>query len=217
MSSILALAEPRSRVAEAYRLLATNLSVALGEAKPWTVVVSSPASELDKSAVVANLAVVLAQAGKTVVVIDGDLRRPRQHTLFGLGNENGLSGFLEGALPDASPPWQSTAVPGLRVLTSGPEPTLPAALLAGERFASFVASLADSAEAALIDAPPVLVAADAAVIAARVGRVLLVLEAGHSRRDHVLRVRETLEQVGAQIVGVVLTGIDGESIFDLDY
>lgn len=217
MSSILALAEPRSRVAEAYRLLATNLSVALREAKPWALVVSSPASEPDKSAVVANLAVVLAQAGRTVVVVDGDLRRPRQHSLFGLGNENGLSRFLEGALPDSSPPWQTTSLPGLRVLTSGPEPALPAALLAGERFASFVASLADSAEVALIDAPPVLAAADAAVMAARVGRVLLVLEAGRSRRDHVLRVRETLEQVGAQIVGVVLTGMDAESTFDLDY
>jgi len=204
------LSDPRSPVAEAYRSLRTNLAFARPGQPLRSLLVAGPAvgEADDAAAALANLAVVAAQAGQRVAVVDADLRRPRQHEAFGLVNEVGLSTALA-AGPSAgnAPPLQTTGVDRLAVLTSGPLPPNPAELLGSPAMADLLANLAADHDLVLVGAPPVGVVTDAAVLAPRLDGVLLVLAAGRSRRDDAQRARAVLDQVGASMIGVVLTDV----------
>ncbi len=207
-SDLVTITDPRSPVAEAYRTLRTNLEFANLERPLRTLLVTSPGPEEGKSAVVANLAVVLAQAGKRVLVADCDLRHPRQHEIFGLSNNLGLTTVLRDDVPFSSLPLADTGVAGLSVLTSGPVPPNPAELLARPRMAELIASLAARADVVLFDAPPVVVVTDAAILAARVDGVLLAINARGTKRDHALRAKELLEKVNARLLGAVLNNVE---------
>ncbi len=208
MSELITLLQPRSAVAEAYRGLRTNLAFARPGQTLRSLLVTSPAPEADKSEVLANLAVVEAQSDKRVIVLDCDLRRPAQHRIFGLDNQQGLSTVLAGQGDLGALPLTETDQPGLSVLTAGPTPPNPAELLGSGRMEALIAQLAGQADLLLVDAPPVIAVTDAAVLAPRVDGCLLVLAAGQSRRDHTERAREMLEKVGATLLGVVLTGVE---------
>ena len=212
MTDLVALAEPRSSGAEAYQTLRTNLAFVLPGRAPRRILVTSPSVEEDKSTPLANLAVVMAQAGQRVAVVDADLRRPAQHRLFGLDNESGLSTVLACADPSAALPMQGTTVPALEVMTSGPLPPNPAALLSSPGLGALVERLSGTHDVILFDAPPIVAVADAAIVAPLVDGVLLVLAAGASRRDHARRARELLDKVGARVLGVVLTGVEPVSV-----
>jgi len=155
--------------------------------------------------------VVTAQSGRRVVAVDCDLRRPAQHTLFGIPNDRGVTTALvdESALADL--PLQATGVEGLKVLSSGPTPPNPAELLGSRRMRTLIERLAENADLVLFDAPPVVAVTDAAVLAPQLGGVLLVMAAGRTRRDHTVRAREILDKVGAKLIGVVLTGVEGDA------
>lgn len=210
MSQLVTLSRPRSAEAEAYRSLRTNLGFA-GAAEPLrTLLMTSPGPQEGRSAVLANLAVAIAQSGRSVVVADCDLRRPRQHALFGVTNEEGLATLLP-SNADADLPLRDTAVDGLRVLPSGPVPPNPAELLGSREMSHLIERVASDCDVALFDAPPVVAVTDAAVLAPQVDGVVLVLAAGRSRRDQTSRAREILETVGANVLGVVLTGVPPES------
>lgn len=210
MTDLITLEDPRSAVSEAYRSLRTNLDFARPGARLHTLLVTSPTPDEDPSTPLANLAVVAAQAGRRVIVADCDLRRPAQHLRFGLPNELGVTTALVGEGALEALPLQPTAVEGLRVLTSGPLPPNPAELLGAQRMAALVEALAADADLVLFAAPPVVAVTDAAVLAPRLDGTLLVLEAGRSRRDRTQRARELLSQVGAEVIGVVLTGAERE-------
>jgi capsular exopolysaccharide synthesis family protein len=207
MSELVTLSAPRSGVAEAYRSLRTNLAFARPDAPLATLLVTSPGADEDRSGTLANLAVVVAQGGRRVVVVDADLRRPSQHTLFGLPNTVGLTSALVDDAALADLPLQATGVEGLEVLTSGPTPPNPAELLAARRMRAVVERLIERADLVLFDSPPLVPVTDAAVLARLVDGVLLVLAAGRSRRDQVTRAREVLDKVGATVLGVVLTDV----------
>jgi len=211
-NALVTLTDPRSAVAEAYRGLRTNLAFARPDAPLRTVLVTSPAPDADKSEALANLAVVTAQSGRRVVVVDCDLRRPAQHTLFGLANDAGVTTVLLDEAALASPPLRPTAVPGLEVLPSGPVPPNPAELLGTRRMRALIDRLSEQADLVLFDAPPVVAVTDAAVLAPQLDGVLLVLAAGRSRRDHTARARELLDKVGATVIGVVLTGVEPDTV-----
>lgn len=204
---LMTVADPRSPVAEAYRSLRTNLSFANLDQKLHTILVTSAGPEEGKSTVLANLAVVEAQAGRQVIIVDADLRRPRQHELFGLANGEGLTTMLADENGLQQPPLQSTAVPGLQVLTSGPQPPLPAEMLASERMGRAIAALAAHADLVLFDAPPVVAVTDAAILAPQVDGVLLVINADRTRREHAQRAQQLLEKVNAHLIGSVLNNI----------
>jgi non-specific protein-tyrosine kinase len=211
MIDLVTLTEPRSPVAEAYRSLRTNLAFARPDEPLKLLLVTSPAPDEGKSVTLANLAVVLAQSGRRIVVADCDLRRPRQHELFGLANDRGVTSALVSEEALAELPLQATEVADLEVLTSGPTPPNPAELLGTRRMAALIQRLAEHAEMVLFDAPPLVAVTDAAVLAPHVDGVLMVLAAGQSRRDDVVRARETLDKVGAPPLGVVLTGVASET------
>ena len=209
--TLVTLADPRSPVAEAYRSLRTNLSFANLDQKLHTILVTSAGPEEGKSTVLANLAVVEAQAGHRVIIVDADLRRPRQHELFGLANSVGLTTMLADENGLQQPPLQPTAVEGLRVLTSGPQPPLPAEMLASERMARAITALLAQADLVLFDAPPVVAVTDAAILAPQVDGVLLVISAERTRREHAQRAQQLLEKVSARIIGSVLNNVTPDS------
>lgn len=200
---LVTITDPRSPVSEAYRSLRANLSFYSLDKPLRTLMVTSPAAGEGKSTTIANLAVTMAQSGRRTIVVDTDLRRPALHELFGAQMSPGLTDAMMAAAGDL--PLQKTAVENLWLLSSGPKPPNPADLLGAERMAQIIAQLTEQADIVLFDAPPVMAAADAAILGARVDGVLLVIQAGKTRRDHSERAREILEKSRAHVVGAALT------------
>lgn len=202
---LVTLAEPRSNAAEAYRTLRTNLTFAALDEPLRTLVVTSPAPDADKSLVVANLAIAMAQGQRTTILIDADLRRPAIHDLFAMPNDQGLTSLILDKASLDDPPLVETAVEGLWVLPSGPLPPNPADILGSRRMNSTIAAFRERADIVLFDAPPVIVATDAAVLGALADGVLLVVRSGKTRRDYATRARDLLRRVNVRVVGAVLS------------
>jgi non-specific protein-tyrosine kinase len=152
---------------------------------------------------VANLAFAIAQSGRRVVVVDGDLRRPALHELFGLSNEMGLSSVLKQEL-SLDEAVQSSRMPGVQVLTSGPLPHNPAEWLNSPQMAALIERLGHQCDMVLVDAPALLAVTDAAVLAPTVDGVLLVVERTQARREAVRAARQQLVDVKARWVGLVV-------------
>ena len=212
--SLITLTDPRSAAAEAYQSLRTNIEFSGLERSLRSLLVTCADTETDKSQALANLAVVMAQAGDRVIVVDGDLRRPQQHEIFGLGNGRGLADWLN---EGNTPLLQETSVAGLRVLTSGPLPPNPVAVLSSNRLSELLNTLHEEADYILCDAPPVLAVTDAALWAGKVDGVLLVINAGRTKREQAKRSREVLEKVRAHIVGAVLVNAEEEASTGVRY
>jgi len=204
MDQIITLTAPTSPAAEAYRALCVNLEFAAVDRTLRTLLVTSPSPREDKSLALANLAVALADGERSVIAVDADLRRPRLHTIFGLSNERGLTDLFRGALSASEVPLQSIPNTSLKVLTSGPLPSIPSQLLATRRMEEVIALLREQADMVLFDAPPLIAVTDASLLASKVDGVLLVVEAGNTRRDHVRAAKDRLDKVNAWLVGSVL-------------
>ncbi len=211
MKDLITLTDPRSAVAEAYRTLRTNLTFSSLEKSLTTLLVTSPTSDDDnsKSLTAANLAITFAQGGRKTILVDADLRRPTQHALWGLSNESGLANFV---LNGGEPPLvAANGVPDLWLLPSGPLPPVPADLISSRKMDEAINALKPRADIVLFDAPPVIAVTDAALLATRLDGVLLVLSAGHSRRDHTEQAKELLDKIKVRIVGTVLTNAPVDS------
>ncbi|MCP4167785.1 MAG: CpsD/CapB family tyrosine-protein kinase [Chloroflexi bacterium] len=200
---LVTISDARSPRTEAYRSLRTNLEFSSLDHPLHTLLLTSSAPDEGKSTTLANLGVINAQAGKRVILLDCDLRRPRLHELFGIGNNAGVSSALLD--PDAPLPLQTTDITNLQVMTSGPLPPNPTDLLASSRMDALLTQLTEQVDMVLIDAPPIVVVTDAAVLAAKVDGVLLVVSAGHTKREQAQRAKDLLEKVNARLVGAVLT------------
>ncbi len=207
--SLITLTDPRSPVSEAYRTLRTNLSFYSLDNPLCSLVVTSPAVAEGKSATIANLAVTMAQSGRKTILVDCDLRRPSLHTLLDLNSEPGLTNFILNE--DEELPLQETGVENLWLLASGPKPPNPADLLGSRKVDRVIAKLSEMADIVLFDAPPVIAVTDAAVLGAKVDGVLLVINAGKTRRDHAERAKELLEKAKVRIIGATLTNAPKDS------
>ena len=203
--ALVMLADPHSPAAEAYRSLAATVQFAYADRQLQTIGITSAAAGEGKSNTTANLAIALAEGGRRVIVVDADLRRPGQHTLFGLDRKDGLSNMLMG--DQTQLPLLDTQTPGVRVLTSGPTPANPLEALGSRRFDHILALARAQADFVLVDTPPAGALADAAVLAPRLDGMLLVVSAGRTKRDLARRAREQLERVNANLLGVVLTDV----------
>jgi non-specific protein-tyrosine kinase len=199
--------EPRSPISEAYRTLRTNLDFASLDQALKTLVVTSARVGEGKSTTLANLAVVSAQAGRRVVLVDADLRRPTLHQIFGLENEVGLTTVMMNEAASASSALQETEIEGLSVLPSGPLPPNPADLMGSRRMEDVIAALSEQADQVFFDTPPIVAVTDAAVLATKVDGVLLVISAGKTRREYARTAVQRLEQINARLVGAVLTNV----------
>jgi capsular exopolysaccharide synthesis family protein len=204
-STLITLADPRSPAAEAYRTLRTNLMFSGLDRALRTLVVTSPTPGVGKSITVANLAVTMAQSGKSTLLVDCDLRRPRQHEIWGVDNALGLTSMVLG---EVEPPLVDVGVPNLWLLPSGPLPPNPADLLGSARMDEVIRALGEGTDMLLFDTPPVIAVTDTALLAARLDGVLLVVRAGNTRRDHAQRAKELLERVNIRVVGAVITNAE---------
>ncbi|MGH3921949.1 MAG: polysaccharide biosynthesis tyrosine autokinase, partial [Pseudonocardiaceae bacterium] len=202
---LVSVTEPDSAPAEAYRTLRTSLQFAGLERSVGLVQVTSPNRGEGKTTTVCNLAVSLARAGHRVIAVDCDLRKPRLHEFFGLDNAVGLTSALVGdvSLADAVQPVPGE--PRLAVVTSGPLPPDPSALLSSSRCSEILAVLAAEADFVLLDSPPVLPVTDAVILAGLVDAVMMVVAIDATTRDSADRATQLLERVDAPLIGNVLS------------
>jgi non-specific protein-tyrosine kinase len=197
-------AHPKSHISEAYRVMRTNIQFA-GVDKPLrTLVVTSANPTEGKTTTLANLGVVMAQAGKKVILVDSDLRRPMLHKIFEVSNSTGLTNLLLQDALSLDGSVADTKIENLRLIPSGPLPPNPSELLGSHRMKRLVETLRSEADVILFDSPPVLPVADAAILASSADGVVLVVDAGNTRRDMLARAGEMLSKVNANIVGAAL-------------
>lgn len=212
--NLITLTAPRSAAAEAYRTLRTNLIFSSVEKPITTLLVTTPAQSDDKSIVAANLAVAYAQAGHKTILVDADLRRPAQQAIWGVSSERGLTTMMLEDSAMAAPPLVDSGVPNLSLLPSGPLPPVPADVLSSARMGDVIGVLKARATYLLFDAPPVLAGADAALLGATLGGVLLVVKTGSTRRDQLGRARDELERVHVRVLGAVMTNAPAQKKAD---
>ena len=214
-NSLVTLEQPNSPAAESYRTLRTRMARLAAQLDINSVMVVSAGVGEGKSTTAANLAVVLAETGKDVLLVSADLRRPRVHQFFGLSNKTGLSNLLTDGTPPgkrkgpvadgrqmASELW--SVAPNLWVILSGPLPPHPSALMDSDAMRQFLKEQRDLFDFIVLDCPPALVVADAMALAPLADAILVVADAKESDREQVSRLKEEIEQVGGKIVGAVL-------------
>ncbi len=207
---------PKSPVSEAFRSLRTNILFSNIDKPVKTLVVSSSATKEGKSTTVANLAITMAQMGSRVLVIDADLRRPTIHSFFNLDRQVGLTNALLGTytLDEVIKP---SGVDNLDVITAGDIPPNPSELLSSQAMRKALSILSTRYDLILIDSPPVIAVTDAAVLSTRTDALLLVVSSGYVSRKEVQRAIQLLENVRANLLGVLLNGLDVKRIYGSYY
>jgi capsular exopolysaccharide synthesis family protein len=196
-----------SRAAEQYRLLSANLQFASAGRPLQAVLVTSCGTRDGKTTTAANLAIVLAQTGKEVVLVDADLYAPSLHDQFGVDNGRGLTSLLREEYVVPVSVLVQTSVEGLRLLPTGPVPPNPGELLASQRMRDQLGRLRALADVVIIDSPPLLEAGDLAVLASVVDGVLLVVDAQRTRGPDAAHALATLRNAGALVLGAVLNRV----------
>ena len=204
---LVTLTDPVSPVSEAYRTLRTNLQFAALDKELRSLLITSSSPGEGKSTTLANLAVTMAQVEQRVIMVDCDLRQPSLHAFFGLRNDRGLTTMMLDEQALENPPLQDTSVSGLRLLASGALPPRPSDLLGSKRMEAVIERLLGEADLLLFDAPPIMAATDAVVLATKLDGVLLVVSAGETRREHAQEVIDRLGKVNAHIVGAILNNV----------
>jgi capsular exopolysaccharide synthesis family protein len=194
---------PRSELAESFRTLRTAIYFGLPEGQARTILVASPSPQDGKSIVASNLAIAMAQADQSVLLIEADFRKPTQREIFGLEGTGGFSDLFTQQAP-LDTLIVETPIKGLSVLPCGPIPSNPAEILNGQAFRQALEVLSQRYDKIVVDAPPVVPVADARILGALCDITLLVLRAEKSTRRHSLGARDELLSVGARILGVVV-------------
>jgi succinoglycan biosynthesis transport protein ExoP len=193
---------PRTQISEAYRSLRTALLLSSARKLKVVAVTSAVAGE-GKTATASNLAIVLAQLGRPVLIIDADLRKPRQHQVFRLSNQVGLVSYLTSSI-DADGIIQATAIPNLWVTPAGPIAPNPSELLASDRMRDWLAAVRTRFEYVIIDTPPALAVTDATIVGVLAEGVVLTLRSGKVTREEARLCRDRLRQADVHILGAVL-------------
>ncbi|MGI2216190.1 polysaccharide biosynthesis tyrosine autokinase [Shewanella baltica] len=204
--SILAINNPADLSIEALRSLRTSLHFAMMEAKNNIIAISGPSPGVGKSFISVNLAAVLAQSGKRVLIIDADMRKGYLQTQFGLKWDEGLSDYLSGRLNLAQVTKPST-VEGLSVITRGQIPPNPSELLMHANFSRLVAEVSSAYDLVIIDTPPILAVTDPAIVSAHTGTTLLVTRFGQNHLREIELTRNRFEQNGIDVKGVIFNGV----------
>jgi capsular exopolysaccharide synthesis family protein len=197
---------PKSVEAEAYRAVRTALYFSTQGGGHSVIQVTSPDMGDGKSTLVVNLAITIAQSGKRILLIDGDMRRPRLHKLLAKSAPTGLAAAVSGQVP-----WrdvvQETTVPGLSLLPCGPMPPNPSEVLTSPRFQQILEEVRQEYDFAIVDTPPLLAVTDPCVVAPRVDGVVLTIRLSKKSGPQAERAREVLTSLGVQVLGVVVNGV----------
>jgi exopolysaccharide transport family protein len=199
---------PRSQMAESYRALRTSLLLTFAGGPPKVILITSALPEEGKTTTSVNSAIVLAQKGTRVLLIDADLRRPSIHKTFGMGPKLGLSNVLTGTATLQQAIIPSTILPELFILPAGTPPPNPAELLASTKMKNILEELRKQYDHIVIDSPPTLSVTDAVVMSTSADAVVLVIRSGHTTKPALRRARDILLQVNARVCGVLVNAVD---------
>src|SRR5256886_1502044 len=199
---------PQSQMAESYRALRTSLLLTSLGAPPKVILITSALPQEGKTTTSINTAIVLAQKGVRVLLIDADLRRPSIHKTLGTGPKTGLSNVLTGNATLQQATVRSSILPGLFILPAGTPPPNPAELLASSNMKDVLAELREQYDHIVVDTPPALSVTDAVVMSTRADAVVLVIRSGQTTKQALRRSRDLLMQVNARVAGVLLNAVD---------
>jgi capsular exopolysaccharide synthesis family protein len=217
-SALVTMTQPDSHAAEAFRVVRTNLDFMAVDADVRSLVITSCSQGEGKSVTAANLAVAIALGGRRVIVVDGDLRRPRVHTYFNLANQQGVTTVVtaKSGIEDALQPVALGAgiEEGddalLRVLPSGPMPPNPGEIVASRRFGELVRELEQHADLVLVDTPAMMAVGDTAAIAAKVDGLVFLVDLQQIRRPLLQQAADQLSKLPVKQMGIIIRG-DGSS------
>jgi capsular exopolysaccharide synthesis family protein len=201
-------ARPKSEIAEAYRALRTSILLSSLGQPPKCILVTSALPQEGKTTTCINTAIVLAQKGAKVLLVDADMRRPSIHNKLALRARGGLSTLLTGSDTLQSVLISATDIPNLHVIPAGPPPPHPAELVGSVIMQNFIKEWREKYDHIIIDSPPCLSVTDAVLLSVEVDAVALVLRSGHTPKEAVRRARNLLFQVKAKVLGVVVNAVD---------
>ncbi len=201
--------EPLSPISEAFRSLRTNLQFTAVDKPLRSVLVTSPSPEDGKSTVAANLGATIAQAGRRVLMVDADLRRPAMHKEFRIPNRNGFTALFTPGSTGLDGNVRNTEIPNLKVIPSGDIPPNPSELLGSDKMTKILEQTYIQSDFIVVDSPPLLLVTDAAVLAPKVDGVLLVIKPGVSKLQACKQAVKQLKMVGANILGIILNDVNG--------
>ncbi len=206
--NIQVLTQPKSQFAEAFRSLRTALLLSTTGREPKFILCTSATPSEGKTTAATNLAVILAQRGTRVLLMDADLRRPNVHHRFGLNGKVGLSTVLSGQTTLENSVQPVAEVPGLDVLASGPVPPFPTEMLSSQTMVDLLRKAGDNYTYVVLDSPPVLSVTDGVLLSRQVDAVILVVRHGKSSKQIIKRGRDLLVRSGAPLAGIVLNAVD---------
>jgi succinoglycan biosynthesis transport protein ExoP len=208
---IITQSRPQSQMAESYRALRTSLLLTSLGAPPRTILITSALPREGKTTTSVNTAIVLAQKGTRVLLIDADLRRPSVHKALGIGTRVGLSNVLTGGATLEQAVVRSPMLPNLFVLPAGTPPPNPAELMASSQMFELLAELREQYDHVVLDTPPTLSVTDAVVLSTRADAVVLVIRSSQTTKPALRRARDILAQVNARVAGVLLNAVNLDS------
>lgn len=200
--NIISLMNSKSRAAEAFRTLRTNIQYSSLDSEIKLLVVTSSSPQEGKSTVISNLAVTMAQSGKKVLLMDCDFRKPTIHKQFGIPNSNGLSDIIIGE-KKIEECLKTSEVKNLYILTCGTVPPNPSELLGSKAMTKYLNELKEIFDIVLIDAPPVLAVTDAQLLSVNADGTLLVASYGKTEKKAVVKSKEMIDKVGGKLTGVI--------------
>ena len=206
LKNLITLKNPKSRSAEAFRTLRTNIQFSSLDKELKSIVVTSSGSGEGKSTIISNLAITMAESGKKVILVDCDFRKPSIHKKMGVTNSIGLTNILVQNVKKEEC-MVNTTVNNLYILTSGPIPPNPAELLGTKKMRDFIEELKSEFDMVLIDAPPVLAVTDAQILSTIVDGVIFVASYGEAQKDAVVDAKQLIEKVGGKILGIVFNKV----------
>jgi capsular exopolysaccharide synthesis family protein len=204
------LMHPRSPISEAFRSLRTNLEFTNVDRALKKILVTSAGPSEGKTMVAVNLAAIIAQGGKRVLLIDADMRRPRIHSIFGISNRVGLSTLFRGNMTVRSVMRAVEGLENVFIITSGNLPPNPTELLASTKMDHILQEASQDVDVIIVDSPPSIVA-DFQVLATKLDGVLMVVQPGNTRADAAFAMLEQLGRVDGSMLGVVLNKIPRDS------
>jgi capsular exopolysaccharide synthesis family protein len=202
---------PQSQMAESYRALRTSLLLTSLGAPPKIILITSALPREGKTTTSVNTAIVLAQKGTRVLLVDADLRRPSIHRTLGMGPRVGLSNVLTGGATLQQATVRSSLLPNLYILPAGTPPPNPAELMASAQMFEMLMELREQYDHVVIDTPPTLSVTDAVVLSTRADAVVLVIRSSQTTKPALRRAREILAQVNARVSGVLLNAVNLDS------
>ena len=204
--------DPKSPISESYRSLRTNITYASADKKIKSILVSSPQPGEGKSTTVANLAIAFAQLRRRTLLIDADLRKPVQHSIFNIARGPGISDYLAGEVEDFNSVIHSTKIENLFLVSAGGLPPNPSELLGSDRMGELVDRLEQDWDMVLFDSPPIVAVTDSSMISAEIDALVMVVKAGETDRSAVARALDTISNSRSPLIGAILNGATPENL-----